>query len=267
MDGQYRWLRPEAGGQSLSDNIVMGVDIGGTGIKGAPVDVDSGELEGERFRILTPKPSTPKAVGDVVAEVVDHHDWHGPVGVTFPAVVKNGVTLTAANVDKEWIGTDANQVLTDRLGMPVLMLNDADAAGIAEVRFGAGKDRKGTVLVITLGTGIGCGMFHDGVLVPNTELGHIEIDGKDAETMAADSVREHKELSWKHYAARVETYLRRLDALLWPDLIILGGGASKKADKLLPHLDVRPEVVPAALLNEAGIVGAAIAASETEAHT
>jgi polyphosphate glucokinase len=249
----------------LSENIVMGVDIGGTGIKGAPVDVNSGELAGERFRVLTPKPATPKAVSDVVAEVVEHFDWKGPVGATFPAVVKNGVTMTAANVNRQWIGTDAEKVLAERLGSPTLVLNDADAAGIAEVRFGAGKDRNGTVLVITLGTGIGCGMFHDGVLIPNTELGHIEIDGKDAETIAADSVRERKRLSWKQYAARVEKYIRRLDALIWPDLVILGGGASKKADKLLPHLDVRPEVVPAALLNEAGIVGAAIAAAEAHA--
>jgi polyphosphate glucokinase len=246
----------------VSDNIVMGVDIGGTGIKGAPVDVEKGTLTDERFRLLTPSPATPKSVSDVVADVVDHFGWKGPVGATFPAVVKNGVTMTAANVNSKWVGTDAEKVLSERLGAPTIVLNDADAAGIAEVRFGAGRDRKGVVLMITLGTGIGCGMFHDGVLIPNTELGHIEIDGKDAESMAADSVRERKGLSWKKYAERVETYIRRLDALLWPDLVILGGGASKKADKLLPHLDVRPEVVAATLLNEAGIVGAAIAAAE-----
>jgi polyphosphate glucokinase len=244
----------------MSDNIVMGVDIGGTGIKGAPVDVEKGTLSDERFRLLTPSPATPKSVSDVVAQVVEHFDWKGPVGATFPAVVKNGVTMTAANVNSKWVGTDAEKVLSERLGSPTIVLNDADAAGIAEMRFGAGRDRKGVVLMITLGTGIGCGMFHDGVLIPNTELGHIEIDGKDAESMAADSARERKGLSWKKYAERVEKYLRRLDALLWPDLIILGGGASKKADKLLPHVDVRPEVVTATLLNEAGIVGAAIAA-------
>jgi len=245
-----------------SERSVMGIDIGATGIKGAPVDVEEGKLVGERFRLLTPHPATPKAVVDVAAEVVDHFDWHGTVGATFPAVVKNGVTMTAANVDQEWIGTDADALFTNRLGVPVLLLNDADAAGLAEMRFGAGKDRKGVVFMITLGTGIGCGMFYDGVLIPNTELGHIEIDGRDAETFAADSVRERKELPWKKYAERVETYIRRLDALMWPDLVILGGGASKKADKLLPHLDVRPEVVAATLLNEAGIVGAAIVASE-----
>jgi len=249
----------------MSDNIVMGVDIGGTGIKGAPVDVEKGMLTDERFRLLTPSPANPTNVSDVVAQVVEHFDWKGPVGATFPAVVKNGVTMTAANVNSKWVGTDAEKVLSERLGSPTTVLNDADAAGIAEMRFGAGRDRKGVVLMITLGTGIGCGMFHDGVLIPNTELGHIEIDGKDAELMAADSARERKGLSWKKYAERVEKYLRRLDALLWPDLIILGGGASKKADKLLPHVDVRPEVVAATLLNEAGIVGAAIAAAEGRA--
>ena len=246
----------------MTDNVVMGVDIGGTGIKGAPVDLDKGELAGERFRILTPKPATPKAVADVVGEVVEHFNWNGPVGATFPAVVKDGVTLSAANVDKEWIGANADEIFTKRLDMPVTVLNDADAAGLAEMRYGAGRDRKGVVIMVTLGTGIGCGMFLDGKLVPNIELGHIEIDGKDAETQAADSVRVRKELSWKKYAPRVEAYIRKLDALIWPDLIILGGGASKKADKFLPLIKVRPEVVPAQLLNEAGIVGAALAAAE-----
>ena len=243
----------------------MGVDIGGTGIKGAPVDVDNGALAGERFRILTPKPATPKAVADVVAEVVDHFGWNGPVGATFPAVVKDGVTLTAANVDKEWIGANAAELFSQRIGSAVTVLNDADAAGLAEMRFGAGRDQKGVVVMITLGTGIGCGMFLNGQLVPNTELGHLEIDGKDAETVAADSVRERKDLSWKKYAPRVEKYLQRLDALMWPDLVIIGGGASKKADQFLPLIKVRPPVVPAKLQNEAGIVGAALAAAESTA--
>jgi polyphosphate glucokinase len=246
----------------VADNVVMGVDIGGTGIKGAPVDIDKGELVGERLRILTPQPATPKAVADVVSEVVEHFSWNGPVGATFPAVVKDGVTLSAANVDKEWIGANAEDLFTERLDLPVTVVNDADAAGLAEMRFGAGRGRNGVVLTITLGTGIGCGMFLDGKLVPNTEFGHIEIDGKDAETIAADSVRERKELSWTKYATRVEQYLRRLDALLWPDLIIIGGGASKKAEKFLPLIDVRPEVVAATLQNEAGIVGAALAAAD-----
>jgi len=246
----------------VESNVVMGVDIGGTGVKGAPVDVEKGTLTDERFRILTPKPATPRAVADVVADVVDHFGWVGPIGATFPAVVKNGVTQTAANVDKKWVGTDAAALFTQRLGSPTVVLNDADAAGLAEVRFGAGREQHGVVLMITLGTGIGCGMFLDGKLVPNTELGHIEINGKDAELTASDLVRERKKLSWKRYAKRVERYLQRLDALLWPDLIIIGGGASKKADQFLPRITVRSPVVPATLQNEAGIVGAALAAAE-----
>jgi polyphosphate glucokinase len=245
----------------MTENVVMGVDIGGTGIKGAPVDLTKGELAGDRFRILTPQPATPTAVAEVVGQVVDHFGWKGPVGATFPAVVKDGFTLSAANVDKAWIGANADELFTKRLDMPVTVLNDADAAGLAEMAFGAGKDRKGVVIMVTLGTGIGCGMFLDGKLVPNTELGHIEIDGKDAERLAADSVRVRKELKWKDYAKRVQTYIRKLDSLLWPDLVIIGGGASKKGDKFLPLIDVRPEVVVAQLQNEAGIVGAALAAA------
>jgi polyphosphate glucokinase len=239
----------------------MGVDIGGTGIKGAPVDIKKGELAGERFRILTPQPATPDSVAEVVGQVVGHFDWKGPVGATFPAVVKDGITLSAANVDKSWIDANADEIFTKRLDMPVTVLNDADAAGLAEMKFGAGKGRKGIVIMVTLGTGIGSGMFLDGKLVPNSELGHIQIDGKDAERLAADSVRVRKELKWKDYAKRVETYIRTLDALLWPDLVIIGGGASKKGDKFLPLIKVRPEVVTAQLQNEAGIVGAALAAA------
>ncbi|MGQ0617117.1 MAG: polyphosphate--glucose phosphotransferase [Acidimicrobiia bacterium] len=239
----------------------MGIDIGGTGIKGAPVDVDQGALAAPRFRVLTPQPSTPDAVADAVATVVDHFGWQGRVGCTFPAVVKAGVTLTAANVDAGWVGTDADTLLTARLGMPVFMLNDADAAGLAEMRFGAGKGRRGLVMMITLGTGIGCGLFYDGVLVPNCELGHLEMGGVEAEDLAAESVRQRDDLSWKKYGSRLSSYLQALDALLWPDLFILGGGASAKADKLMGHIECRPEVAVAALRNEAGIVGAAVAAS------
>jgi polyphosphate glucokinase len=245
----------------VADHLVMGVDIGGTGIKGAPVDLSQGTLAIDRFRVLTPKPATPKAVADVVAEIVDHFGWNGPIGATFPAVVKDGMTLSAANVDQEWVGANAAELFTHRLGSPVTVLNDADAAGLAEMRFGAGRDQDGVVVIVTFGTGIGCGMFVNGQLVPNTEFGHIEIDGKDAERIAADSARERDDLSWKKWAKRVEEYLQRLDALIWPDLIIVGGGASKKADKFLPHIDVRPRVVPAQLQNEAGIVGAALAAA------
>jgi polyphosphate glucokinase len=244
------------------DRTVFGVDIGGTGVKGAPVDVATGTLTDKRHRILTPQPATPEAVAEVVKEVVDHFGWKGPVGCTFPAVVKAGVTLTAANVDKSWIGVDAAATFAKALGTPVAVVNDADAAGLAEVRFGAGKGRDGVVIMVTLGTGIGCGLFLDGKLVPNSELGHIEIGGKDAEKFAAEIVRERKGLSWKAYAERVQTYLERLDALLWPDLVIIGGGISKVADKFLPRIKVRPEVVAATLQNEAGIVGAALVADE-----
>jgi polyphosphate glucokinase len=238
---------------------VLGVDIGGTGIKGAPVDTRKGVLLEKRRRILTPKPSTPEAVADVVAEIVGHFSWKGPVGITFPGVVKRGVILTAANMDKGWIGVDADSMLTERLGTPVHVINDADAAGLAEMKFGAGKGRDGVVILVTLGTGIGTAVFHDGKLFANTELGHIEIQGRDAEDHAAERIRIEKNLSWRKYSKRVDDYLARLEFLLFPDLIIIGGGASQDADKFLPRLTRRAEVVPAALLNDAGIVGGALA--------
>ncbi|MGI8663960.1 MAG: polyphosphate--glucose phosphotransferase [Acidimicrobiales bacterium] len=241
--------------------IVFGLDVGGTGIKGAPVDVRAGTLTAERYRVRTPHPATPKNVSRTVKEVVDHFGWSGPLGCTFPAVIKNGVSLTAANVDKRWVGNDVASTFADAIGTTVTVINDADAAGIAEMRFGAGKGRRGVVVMLTLGTGIGSGLFLDGELVPNSELGHIEIDGRDAEKRAAANVRDDEHLSWKRYASRVQRYIEHLDALLWPDLVIIGGGVSRKAVKLLPHIDVRPEVVPAMLQNGAGIVGAALAAS------
>ena len=197
-------------------------------------------------------------MADVVAQLVEHFGWSGHVGVAFPGVVRHGVIHSAANVDKSWIGTDADVLFTKAAGMDVHVVNDADAAGLAEMRFGAGRDRRGVVIVLTFGTGIGSGLFIDGVLVPNTELGHLEIDGHDAETRAAASAREREDLSWKDWAERVERYLQTLVMLFSPDLIIVGGGASKRADKWLPHIHVAAEVVPAALENEAGIVGAAL---------
>jgi polyphosphate glucokinase len=238
---------------------VLGVDIGGTGIKGAPVDTRKGVLLEKRQRILTPKPSTPEAVADVIAEIVDRFSWKGPVGITFPGVVKRGVIFTAANMDKGWIGVDADTMLTERLASPVHVINDADAAGLAEMKFGAGKGRDGVVVLVTLGTGIGTAVFNGGKLVPNTELGHFEIGGRDAEEHAAERIRIEKNLSWKKYAKRLDDYLARLEFLLWPDLVIIGGGASQDADKFLPRLDRRAEVVAAALLNDAGIVGGALA--------
>lgn len=245
----------------------FGVDIGGSGIKGAPVDLTTGHLLGERFKILTPSPSTPEAVVGVVAEVIDHFGWDGPVGITYPGVVQRGVVRTAANMDKGWVDLDADDLFTSRLGRAVHLLNDADAAGLAEMRFGAGAGRRGVVVMVTLGTGIGTAVFHDGVLVPNTELGHIDIDGRDAEETAAARVREEKDLSWGKWAKRVERYLVTLHRLLWPDLFIIGGGVSTRSGKFLPLMQVPCEVVPAQLANTAGIVGAALEMSQRELAT
>ncbi|MEU1350104.1 polyphosphate--glucose phosphotransferase [Streptomyces sp. NPDC005775] len=241
---------------------IFGVDIGGSGIKGAPVDLDRGDLAQERHKVLTPHPATPADVAECVAEVVGHFDWKGPVGLTFPGVVTDGLTRTAANVDKGWIDLDARTLLGDRLGLPVTVLNDADAAGIAEMTFGAGRGRKGTVIMLTLGTGIGSALFIDGSLVPNTELGHLELNGHEAEKHASTKAKEDGDLSWHHWAHRVQKYLAHVEMLFSPELFIIGGGVSRKADKFLPLIEhVRAEMVPAELQNNAGIVGAAMAAA------
>jgi polyphosphate glucokinase len=247
----------------------FGIDIGGSGIKGCVVDLATGKLDGERLRVPTPHPSTPDAVAEVVADIVKQFGWEGPVGITLPCVIKRGTALTAANVDKQWIGTDAAALFAARLGLQsdqVTVLNDADAAGMAEMRFGLGVDRNGVVVLLTFGTGIGSALFQDGKLVPNTEFGHLEIDGHDAEKRAAASVKDEKNLSWEEWAHRVSKYLRTLEGLIWPDLVIAGGGVSKKADHWLPLLNVRTEVVAASLKNDAGIVGAAAAAVEGIGH-
>ena len=241
---------------------VLGIDIGGSGIKGAVVDVTKGELVTERHRIPTPQPATPDAVANVVAEIVEHFDYAGPIGVTFPAVVRHGVTHTAANVDNSWIGTDADALFEKATDCPVHMMNDADAAGIAEMAFGAGKDRSGVVFMLTFGTGIGSAVFVNGELLPNTELGHIELDGREVEPWASDKARKDHDLSWKKWAKRVNSYLEYLEMLFSPDLFIFGGGASKKMEKYEDHLHASVPVVPAELLNEAGIVGAAYAVSK-----
>jgi polyphosphate glucokinase len=238
----------------------IGIDIGGTGIKGAPVDIDTGELTAPRFRIDTPKGAHPDEVAKVVKTVAEHFPVTGPIGITFPGVVQRGTVLTAANVAKEWKGLDADSMFTELLVRPVHMMNDADAAGVAEMRFGAGRGHGGVVLMITLGTGIGAAVFNDGVLLPNTELGHIEIDGADAELLASGRIRDEQHLSWKEYAKRVQKYLRRLDALLWPDLVIIGGGISKESARWFDYVDVRCPLAVARLLNNAGIVGAALTA-------
>ena len=236
----------------------FGIDIGGSGMKAAPVDLATGELVAERYKILTPQPASPDAMADVVAKLVDHFSWSAPLGVTFPGVVRQGVIHSAANVDRSWIDTDADALFTAATGLPVHVVNDADAAGLAEVRYGAGRDRVGVVIILTFGTGIGSGLFVDGILVPNTELGHVEVDGHDAESRAAASARDREELSWKQWAHRVERYLQTIVKLFSPELIVVGGGASRRADKWLPYIDAGTEVVPAALTNEAGIVGAAL---------
>ncbi|WP_443074831.1 polyphosphate--glucose phosphotransferase [Streptomyces sp. NBC_01431] len=242
---------------------VFGVDIGGSGIKGAPVDLDRGDLTRERHKVLTPQPATPDGVAGCVAEVVGHFGWSGPVGITFPGVVTANTIRTAANVATEWVGVDAARLLGDRLGgLPVTVLNDADAAGVAEMRFGAGRGRKGSVVLLTFGTGIGSALFTGGRLVPNTELGHLELHGHDAEKHASTKVKEDEGLSWQHWAHRVQKYLAHVEMLFSPELFIIGGGVSRKAEKFLPLIKgIKAEVVPAELQNNAGIVGAAMVAA------
>lgn len=240
--------------------ILLGIDIGGSGIKGAPVDIDRGELMEAYYRIPTPALATPDAVGDVVAQIVRHWNIDGPIGCTFPAIIKNGIAYSAANVDKSWIGSDGARLFEQKSGHPFVLINDADAAGIAEVEFGAGRGQPGVVMVLTIGTGIGSALFIDGRLVPNTELGHLEVGGKEAEHLASDRTREKKKLGWKQWAGRLDKVLKRYEALFSPNMFILGGGVSKKHAKFVPLLTVRTPVVPAVLLNDAGIVGAAMAA-------
>jgi polyphosphate glucokinase len=241
---------------------ILGVDIGGTGIKGAVVDIERGELVTERFRLLTPEGGKPKAIAKTVKKVVDHFGWKGPVGAGFPAAVRQGIVLTAANIHKSWIGVDVDQLFHEKTGCPFKVANDADVAGLAEMAFGAGKGHKGVVLLVTIGTGLGTVLFTNGQLLPNAELGHIEIDGEDAELRAADSARKREKLSWKKWGKRFNIYLSTLEALLWPDLIILGGGAAKKFDRYGEYIKIGTPVVVAEFLNEAGIVGAALAARD-----
>jgi polyphosphate glucokinase len=240
----------------------FGVDIGGSGIKGAMVDLGRGDLATERVKYLTPNPSTPEAVGDVVARLVREAGWTGDLGATFPAVIKHGVALSAANVDPSWIGTDVDKIFSDITGCHVTVLNDADAAGLAEVRYGAAKGVDGVVILLTFGTGIGSALLMDGKLVPNTELGHLELDGNDAEKRASSAVKDNEGLSYKQWAKRVQRYLAHVEKLFTPDLFVLGGGVSKSADKWVPLLNIRTPIKPAQLLNNAGIVGAALAAHE-----
>lgn len=248
----------------MAGEQVLGIDVGGTGIKVAVVDLDSGELVTERKRIATPHPAKPHAVGHAISELLSDEAFEKVemAGVGFPAVIKDGHAETASNIDEDWVGADVERLMTHVTGKRTFVGNDADVAGLAEVRWGAGKGVEGVVLMLTLGTGIGSGLFLDGVLVPNTELGHIEIRGKDAERRAAASVRERKELSWGKYAKRLERYLEKIDSVLWPDLVIIGGGISAEPEKFLPRIHTRAPVVPAKLGNDAGIIGAALYAAE-----
>jgi polyphosphate glucokinase len=239
---------------------VLGIDIGGSGIKAAPVDVTTGKLLADRQKIETPRPAVPDAVAQVVKKLTTSFSWSGPMGITFPGVVTDGVTRTAANMDPAWIGLDAAALFGQATGNPVRVLNDADAAGMAEVTFGAGTGEKGTVLMLTFGTGIGSALFIDGTLVPNTEFGHIELRGEDAEKRASERAKELHDMSWGKWAGNVDEYLRHIEAVLSPDLFIVGGGISKQSEKWVPRLTgIRARIVPAALLNDAGIVGAAMA--------
>jgi polyphosphate glucokinase len=242
---------------------ILGIDIGGTGIKTALVETTTGELIGERTRIATPRPATPEAIGAALKEVVKEHQWSGPIGIGFPAAIQRGVARTAANIDKSFIGLAITEFFSKQTGCPVYVANDADVAGLAEMRFGAGKDNPGVVLIITIGTGLGTALFYEGHLMPNTELGHVFLNnGIEAERYASEAVRVVKELKWKEWGDRFNLYLTTMESLLWPDLIILGGGVSDKLHKFSPMITIKVPVVAASFLNQAGIVGAALFAEE-----
>jgi polyphosphate glucokinase len=245
----------------------LGIDIGGTGIKAAPVDVTTGKLLADRQKIDTPRPALPDPIADVVKQLTTAFNWSGPVGITFPGVVIDGVTRTAHNLDPAWIGLDAAALFGKAAGNQVRVLNDADAAGVAEMTFGVGKGEQGTVLMLTFGTGIGSALFIKGILVPNTEFGHVEIHGQDAETRASERAKGLHDMSWGKWAGRVDEYLQHIEAMLWPSLFIVGGGVSRQSEKWVPRLTgIRARIVPAALLNEAGIVGAAMATASDSAR-
>lgn len=241
--------------------IGFGIDVGGSGIKGARVDLESGEFIGDRIKIATPQPATPEAVADTIAEILRIAEWDGPVGITLPSVIKNQIALSAANIDKSWIDTDVQALFTEHIGeREYSVLNDADAAGLAEVAYGDPRAKEGVAILLTLGTGIGSAFLVGGTLFPNTELGHIIVDGKEAEKYASSAAKDRDELSFSQWAKRVSKILKEYERLFWPSLFIVGGGISRKADKWVPKLTNDTPVVPAQLRNRAGIVGAAMAA-------
>jgi polyphosphate glucokinase len=237
---------------------VLGIDVGGSGIKGMPVDVETGALLAERIRMKTPSGAEPEPMAGFVGEIARAFDWKGPIGIGFPAPIKKGIVMMAANLSQKWIGINADEYFTSITGCPCKTGNDADVAGLAEMTFGAGKGQTGTVIMLTLGTGIGTAIFFNGHLLPNTEFGHLQMKGKDAEHRASDAARQRDDLSWKKYAKRLNSYITAMEKLFWPDLFIIGGGISKVHEKFLPLLTTQAPVVPAQLQNEAGIVGAAL---------
>lgn len=239
---------------------ILGIDVGGSGIKGAPVDSETGQLLADRIRIKTPKNGEPEPIAEVVKQIAQSFNWSGPIGIGFPAPIKSGVAMMAANVSEKWVGTNADALFTKVTGCECTLINDADAAGLAEMTFGAGRGQPGTVIMITLGTGIGTAIFHRGHLLPNTEFGHLEVKGEDAEFRASDAARQREELSWKKYAKRLTRYFNELEKLFWPDLFIIGGGISKESEKYLPLLTIDTPIITAQMLNQAGIVGAALGA-------
>lgn len=246
----------------MAENLVLGIDVGGSGLKGAIVDVKSGKMISERFRIPTPKPATTEAVALVFKQIVEHFNWKGIIGCGVPAIVRHGVTLSAANIDKSFIGTDVQRLFSEVSGCEVFVLNDADAAGIAELYFGAVDATHGTVIMLTLGTGIGSALFAEGALIQNTEFGHLIFEGDSAEKYCSDGVRKKEDLSWKDYGKRLNKYLQHIELLFSPDVILLGGGGSKHFEKFEDSIDLKyAKVQPAKLLNEAGIIGAAYYAS------
>jgi polyphosphate glucokinase len=239
---------------------ILGIDVGGSGIKGAPVDTETGQLLAERLRIKTPKSAEPEPMAEVVNQIAGFFHWKDPIGIGFPAPIKGGVAMMAANVSSKWIGLNVDDLFTRITGCDCTMINDADAAGLAEVTFGAGRGQPGTVILVTLGTGIGSAIFYRGNLLPNTEFGHVELNGMDAEVYAADAARQREDLSWRKYAKRLDLYFKLMERLFWPDLFIVGGGISKESEKFLPLLTISTPIVPAQLRNQAGIIGAALAA-------
>ena len=246
--------------------MILGVDIGGSGIKGAMVDTESGLIVGERHRIATPQPATPQAMAETLRQLVEHFSWQGVIGCGFPATIHHGVAFTAANIDGSWININAAELFSQTTGCPCHVLNDADAAGLAEMRFGQGQGRNGVVMMITIGTGLGSAIFVNGQLHPNTELGHLKMKGRIAEHYCSDSVRQREDLSWGKWGRRFNRYLQRLEFRFHPDLFILGGGTAQRFDRFVGELHLRTEVVPASSLNQAGIIGAALYAEQQQAR-